>query len=102
MQRESIENSNGNGLKLINLNKIEVLIGILVALITLGNTYGIIAVMPYRLAQVEKQNGVIQAQFDDLKKENNSNKELLIRIDERLKVLQENFNQFKTTMRTSQ
>jgi hypothetical protein len=75
--------------RLINLNKFEVILGIIVALVTLGNTYGIISVMPYRLTQVEKANAILQTQFEDLKKENASNKELLIRIDERLKIVQE-------------
>ncbi len=84
---------------LINLNKLEVLLGCAVAIIGLVGCLGSWYVLPYRLSQVELEQKAAaaklevtqhetQQKIESIQRNADANKELLIRIDERLRQVQ--------------
>lgn len=87
------------GNRILTLNKIEVVVGIAIACITLMNTYASLAVLPYRVHELEKQNADLrlliekqsiktEAEVKSVRERSESQHELLIRMDERLKTVQ--------------
>jgi uncharacterized protein HemX len=70
------------------LSRVEIWLGIAVSLVTLGNTYGLFAVLPYRVAQTERRMDSLAEEFKQAQTSAQSQRELLVRIDERLKQVQ--------------
>lgn len=74
--------------KLISLNRIEVVLGVIVALMSLVGAIGSWMVLPYRMTQAEGSMKELRQEVANLKIDTNTNRELLIRIDERLRQVQ--------------
>lgn len=81
-------NDKSEGQRILSLSKLELAIGIAGGLLTLGTAYASFAVIPYRLTQAENAISQLQSQQESVRRENQDTKELLIRIDERLKTVQ--------------
>ncbi len=75
-------------MRIINLNKVEVALGVVVAVISLWNAYATMAILPYRVAEAEKQMRDLRSEVQSIQSDNTDQRELLIRIDERLKTVQ--------------
>lgn len=77
-----------HNMKVINLNKVEIVLGVVVAIISLWNAYATLAILPYRVAEAEKQMRDLRSEVQSIQSDNMDQRELLIRIDERLKTVQ--------------
>lgn len=77
-----------NHKRLVRLNEIEVLLGIIVAVIAIAACFGSWYVLPYRVGELEKAVNSIKSDITNVQKDSNQNRELLIRIDERLMAVQ--------------
>lgn len=82
--------------RLIHLNRLEVGLGCCVALIAIASAIGTWYVLPYRVSQLESKSVGIQIQIDSMQKDSQVQKELLIRIDERLKQVQQTLDRNNT------
>lgn len=74
--------------RLVNLNQLEVFLGTLVALVTIANSIGSWYVLPYRLSEAEKSIARVQGELESVKISNLTDRELLVRMDERLRTVQ--------------
>lgn len=99
MNEEANEHAAKRQEHLISLNKLEMVLGCLVALISLVGCIGSWYVLPYRVSQVElEQKNVAvrletsqrqtEAKMEEMKRNADMTRELLIRIDERLRQVQ--------------
>lgn len=97
MKQETIIHTdmNGHGEKLINLNKLEVGLGCVVAIIAIAGAVGTWYILPYRVTELEKNQAVLKVQIDAMQKESQNQRELLIRIDERLQLMQKTLERAK-------
>lgn len=75
--------------RLITLNKLELMLGVIIALMTIANGVGSWYVLPYRMTGAEHSVEIIEKRLDSHIKEGDRKDEMLIRIDERLSRLQE-------------
>lgn len=75
---------------LINLNKIEVFLGVVVACIAVLSALGAWYILPYRLDRAEEGLAELRAELQTVKRNSEETRELLVRIDERLKLIQQN------------
>lgn len=60
----------------------------LVSVLTLATSYNVVAVIPYKIVELEKKDTTLLSQIEALQKNYQQNRELLVRIDERLAILQ--------------
>lgn len=74
--------------RIINLNKVEVIIGIIISVATLLGLYNSYVILPYRVEQLERSAIEMRAEIRFLRDENRDINETLVRIDERLKTVQ--------------
>ena len=73
---------------MLKLNKVEIALGVVVAIISIWNAYATMAVLPYRVAEAEKQMRELRSEVQSIQSDSMDQRELLIRIDERLKTVQ--------------
>ena len=74
--------------KLLSMSKLELWLAVIISVVTIATAYNVVATIPYRQAEMEKKIAILQAQIDNMQKDYQSQRELLVRIDERLKILQ--------------
>jgi len=74
--------------ELIRLNRIELILGVFVAIIAICGAVGSWFVLPYRVGQLEKSFGEMREEISTVRYNGDQNRELLIRMDERLKSVQ--------------
>lgn len=74
--------------KLIRWNKIEAFLGAVAAAVAIFSAVGAWWILPYRVQATEKRVVELSAELDALQAQANANRELLVRIDERLQAVQ--------------
>lgn len=74
--------------RLVNLNQLEVFLGVIVAVITIATAVGTYYILPYRVSELEKALAQTQGEMRVLREASIIDRELLVRIDERLRQVQ--------------
>lgn len=75
--------------KLISLNKLELSVGILMGVCSIVSLCGSFIILPYRVAENEKETAKNEARIQSIEEEDVKTHELLIRMDERLRTIQD-------------
>lgn len=75
--------------RLITLNKIEVFVGIVVGIVSVAGVLAGYWILPYRVNAAEMNAVKLEARIEAVEKSQALNRELLVRIDERLRSVQE-------------
>ena len=71
------------------LMKVEVFLACAISIIALGGAIGSWVILPYRVSAVEAENKAAQVKLDSIEKRQTSDRELLIRLDERSQKMQD-------------
>ena len=84
--------------RLITLNKMELVMGVLIAIMTIANGVGSWYVLPYRMTSAEANVNALSIRLDAHIKDGDRKDEMLIRIDERLSRLQEELTKLRAQL----
>lgn len=74
---------------MISLNKVEIALGLVVAAVSLTSAVGCWFVLPYRMQLAEDSIQELRTEIKQVRDDNNRNQELLVRMDERIKTIQQ-------------